>query len=212
MGQMKMNSIQKTPDLDEKVQNFYREFADDGGNVEQLQNVLHLIIETEGKINPKNRNWRWRIAESIESHTGLIDVEKDYDVNVETGDDGKPYYEGGEFPVSVKIKNLPQLQALDQFVDKQLHKVNSATKLAFDTKGKVKWRCPECGYCMVVFENPEDLKSSLLRLESKPCKKCRKLSIPMVYEGRIRILSVIIENKKAREEYMRHRRLQNRKR
>lgn len=187
--QMKINSEKGVPPLETRIQDFYYSIAQ-AGHVQQLHKVLSLILENP-VIDPKNRNWRWRIAEDLEYWTDAVEIIRDYDVSVETGDDGKPHYEGGENSIGVKIKDRALLLKLSEFVNGKVSEAVTASESSFANRKEWVWRCPRCHHFVRKISKASELESILLQTpEPIHCKKCRKLSWPWAYEGKVLVTEV----------------------
>lgn len=189
------NAFTKSEQLDSSG-DFYKWTA--GEDLRELQKVLHLIAEMEGKTISADRSF-WSEARGLAWTTKLVEIEEDSEFTVETGDDGKPYHEGGSFPVGVKILESEKLTQFVQYVDSEIERLDSAIRLTFGTKKKFKWRCPKCGHFMDAFEKKKLKKLDKVLRDPTPriCKKCRERSILMIWarKGLFRVFKVVTEEK-----------------
>ncbi|MCX6701718.1 MAG: hypothetical protein NTX96_00795 [Candidatus Zambryskibacteria bacterium] len=104
--------------------------------------VLDLIMNGD---NSKLNQTEQSIAEFISDKTSYTLAEKDYDVDVESGDWGIPVIVGGGgTPIGITIEDKDNLIILRREVDNILNKTSKKISDFVSSKDKPKWKCQKC--------------------------------------------------------------------
>ena len=142
--------------------------------------ILMLKDILTGKKDFETRYWSWKLADYIDQKTNAILVEKDSDVDVETGDWGLPVITGaGEIPISYEVRDREYLFALLQAVEDNTLKISNSINKFLIHSNKPKWIC-QCGRFLGKELNfYEEIRKLIAEFDIGNywrCRSCKKLN------------------------------------